>query len=194
MLWKWICVCQAPNSVQCSIIIHTHTLDTLLRTPPPRTHTPAKHTHTQSQQAGGTHPIGMLSYFTLCSFTSWNAWPSHGLALDLGVSLEKEWLRLLLLLPRVMEDRSLLVVCVFTSTKSPRGPPWNEGHRPRVRHETSVLEVPAQEQHEHSFCSSSTNAFITYSLYTVRRYRTSPGTPDLRARLGWLQGSTGSGM
>ena len=39
----------------------------------------------------------------------------------------------------------------FTSTKSPRGPPWNEGHRPKVRHETSVLEVPAQEQHEHSF-------------------------------------------
>ena len=47
-------------------------------------------------------------------------------------------------------SRSLLVVC-FTSTKSPRGPPWNEGHQPKVRHETSVLEVPAQEQHEHSF-------------------------------------------
>ena len=42
-------------------------------------------------------------------------------------------------------------LCVFTSTKSPRGPPWNEGHRPKVHHETSVLEVPAQEQHEHSF-------------------------------------------
>ena len=42
-------------------------------------------------------------------------------------------------------------MCVFTSTKTPRGPPWNEGHRPKVRHETSVLEVPAQEQHEHSF-------------------------------------------
>ena len=71
-------------------------------------------------------------------------------------------------------------LCVFTSTKSPRGPPWNEGHQPKVRHETSVLEVPAQEQHEHSFYSSSTNTFITCSLYTVRRYRTSPGTPDLR--------------
>ena len=60
------------------------------------------------------------------------------------------WCRLLLLLlPNVMEHRSLLVVC-FTSTKSPRGPPWNEGHRPKVRHETSVLEVPAQEQHKHS--------------------------------------------
>ena len=37
-------------------------------------------------------------------------------------------------------------LCVFTSTKSPSGPPWNEGHWPKVRHETSVLEVPAQEQ------------------------------------------------
>ena len=42
-------------------------------------------------------------------------------------------------------------LCVFTSTNSPRGSPWNEGHRPKVRHKTSVLEVPAQEQHEHSF-------------------------------------------
>ena len=50
--------------------------------------------------------------------------------------------------------------------------------------QTSVLEVPAQEQHEHSFCSSSTNAFITYSPYMVCRYRTSPGALDLRARLG----------
>ena len=83
-----------------------------------------------------------------------------------------------------MEGRSLLVVYVFTSSDSPRGPPWNEGHRPKVRHETSVLEVPAQEQHEHSFRSSSTNAFISYSLYTVCRYCTSPGAPDLRARLG----------
>ena len=93
-----------------------------------------------------------------------------------------------------MEDRSLLVVYVFTSSNSPRGPPWNEGHQPKVRHETSVLEVPAQEQHEHSFCPSSTNAFITYSLYRVRRYRTSPGAPDLQARLGWLEGSTRNGM
>ena len=101
---------------------------------------------------------------------------------------------LLLLLPNVMEHRSLLVVYVFTSTKSPSGPPWNKGHQPKVRHETSVLEVPAQEQHKHSFYSSSTNTFITCSLYTVRRYRTSPGTADLRARLGWLQGSTRNGM
>ena len=86
-------------------------------------------------------------------------------------------------------------LCMFSLLPTlPRGPPWNEGHWPKVRHETSVLEVPAQEQHEHSFCSSSTNAFISYSLNTVRRYRTSPGAPDLRARLGWLQGSTRNGM
>ena len=35
------------------------------------------------------------------------------------------------------------------------------------------------------FCSSpTTTTFITGSLYTVCDYRTSPGTPDLRARLG----------
>ena len=50
----------------------------------------------------------------------------------------------------VLGSRSLLIVC-FTSTKSLRGPPWNKGHWPKVCHETSVLEVPAQEQHEHSF-------------------------------------------
>ena len=67
---------------------------------------------------------------------------------------------------------------------SPSGPPWNKGHRPKVRHETSVFEVPVQEQHEHSFYSSSTNTFITGSLYMVRECRTSPGAPDLWARLG----------
>ena len=66
-----------------------------------------------------------------------------------------------------MEHRSLLVVYVFTSTKSPSGPPWNKGHRPKVRHETSVLEVLAQEQHEHSFYSSPTNTFIIYYMFTV---------------------------
>ena len=80
--------------------------------------------------------------------------------------------------------RSLLVVYVFTSPDSPRGPRWNEGHRPKVRHETSVLEVPAQEQRKHSFCSSTTNIFIPYPLYTIHGYCTSPGAPDLRARLG----------
>ena len=35
--------------------------------------------------------------------------------------------------------------------KAPSGPPWNEGHQPKVRHETSVLEVPVQEQLQHGF-------------------------------------------
>ena len=34
------------------------------------------------------------------------------------------------------------------------------------------------------FYYSSTNTFITGSLYTVHRCHTTPGTPDLRARLG----------
>ena len=53
---------------------------------------------------------------------------------------------------RFTEHRSLLIVYVFNFLpNSPSGPPWNEGHRPKVRHETSVLETLAQEQHEHSF-------------------------------------------
>ena len=51
---------------------------------------------------------------------------------------------------RVLGSRSLLIVFLLLP-KSPSGPPWNEGHRPKVRHETSVFEVPVQEQHEHSF-------------------------------------------
>ena len=84
-------------------------------------------------------------------------------------------------------------LCMFLLLpKSPRGPPWNEGHRPKVRHETSVLEVPAQEQHKHSFCSSSSNTFITCFLYTVHRYRTSPGAPDLWR--GWADSKAVHGM
>ena len=118
-------------------------------------------------------------------------WPHRASALMLVMAYIDSYLPVGLLslflpycLRRVLGSRSLLVVYIFTSTKSPRGPPWNEGHRPKVRHETSVFEVPVQEQHEHSFFSSSTNTFITGSLYTVHRYCTSPGAPDLRARLG----------
>ena len=43
-----------------------------------------------------------------------------------------------------VEGKSLLVVFGFYFFPTPpSGPPWNEGHRPRVRHETSVLEVLA---------------------------------------------------
>ena len=75
---------------------------------------------------------------------------------------------------RVLGSRGLLVVvCFYLLPNSPSGPPWNEGHRPKVCHETSVFEIPVQEQHEHSFYSSSLNTFITGSLYTVRECRTS---------------------
>ena len=47
-------------------------------------------------------------------------------------------------------SRGLLVVFLLLP-KSPSGPPWNEGCRPKVRHETSAFEVPAQERQEHSF-------------------------------------------
>ena len=72
-----------------------------------------------------------------------------------------------------------------SSSSSLRGPPWNEGHRPKVRHETSVLEVPAQEQQEHNICSSFTNTvYYILFMYTVHGYRTSPGAPDLRVGVG----------
>ena len=83
-----------------------------------------------------------------------------------------------------VEAFSLCMFFNLLTTLSPSGPPWNEGHRLKVRHETSVFEVPVQEQHEHSFYSCSTNTFITGSLYTVRECHTSPGAPDLWARLG----------
>ena len=91
---------------------------------------------------------------------------------------------LLLPTPSPGQYRPSRCVCFYLLPNSPSGPPWNEGHWPKVRHETSVFEVPVQEQHEHSFYSSSTNTFITGSLYTVRECRTSPGAPDLWARLG----------
>ena len=47
-------------------------------------------------------------------------------------------------------SRGLLVVFLLLP-KSPSGPPWNEGHQPKVCHKTSPFEVPAQERHEHSF-------------------------------------------
>ena len=58
----------------------------------------------------------------------------------------------LLSLPMLSPGQWRPSCCVFLLLpKSPSGPPWNEGHWPKVRHETSVFEVPAQEQHEHSF-------------------------------------------
>ena len=124
--------------------------------------------------AGGTHPTGMHSCIT-------NLYALCRVIVPFSPTANAEsW---------AVEAFSL---CVFTSTKSPRGPPWNEGHRPKVRHETSVFEVPVQEQHEHSFFSSSTNTFITGSLYTVRGYRTSPALQT--SGRGWAGSKAVHGM
>ena len=79
------------------------------------------------------------------------------------------WLgRLLLLLPNVMEHRSLLVVYVFNFYQTLRVVPHGtKGTGPWIHHKTSVFEVPVQEQHEHSFYSRSTNTFITGSLQVL---------------------------
>ena len=76
-------------------------------------------------------------------------------------------------------------MCVFTSTKSPRGPPWNEGHRPKVRHKTSVLEVPAQEQHEHSFTLVLLIRLLQYygmQVSHITRHSRPPGEVGLTPR------------
>ena len=65
-----------------------------------------------------------------------------------------------------MEGRSLLVVYVFTSPDSPRGPPWNEGHRPKVRHETSVLEVPASGTTRNTVSVLVLLMHLFHTLYT----------------------------
>ena len=76
-----------------------------------------------------------------------------------------------------MEPRSLLVY-VFNFYQTLRVVPHGtKGTGPRFI--TRPVYVTAQEQHEHSFCSSSSNTFITGLLYMVHRYRTSPGAPDL---------------
>ena len=84
-----------------------------------------------------------------------------------------------------MEGRSLLVVYGFYfSQLFQEVPHGTKGTGPRFVTRPVYSRSQPQEQHEHRCCSSSTNVFISYSLYTVRRYCTSPGAPDLRARLG----------
>ena len=56
-----------------------------------------------------------------------------------------------------VDDKSLLVVYGFYFFPTfPSGPPWNEGHQPRVHHETSVLEVPAP---------GTTQTLLLFKLY-----------------------------
>ena len=76
-------------------------------------------------------------------------------------------------------------LCMFLLLLTLREVPHGtKGTSPRFVTRPMYSRSQLQEQHEHSFCSKSTNAFISYSLYTVRRYCTSPGAPDLQARLG----------
>ena len=55
---------------------------------------------------------------------------------------------------------------VFISSDSLRGPPWNEGHRPKVRHETSVLEVPASGTRRTQFSVLVLLMHLFHALYT----------------------------
>ena len=76
-------------------------------------------------------------------------------------------------------------LCMFLLLLTLREVPHGmKGTSPRFVTRPVYSRSQPQEQHEHSFCSSSTNAFISYSLYTVRRYCTSPGAQDLWMRLG----------
>ena len=85
-------------------------------------------------------------------------------------------------------------LCI-TVTKSPSGPPWNKRAPALGSSRDQCARGPSYAGTTPTwFYFSSSNIFITCSLYTVRRHCTSPGAPDLRTRLGWLQGSTRNGM
>ena len=87
--------------------------------------------------------------------------------------------------PKVSWKIEAFSLCMFLLLPTLREVPHGtKGTGPKFVTRPVYSRSQLQEQHEHSFCSSSTNAFIPCSLYTVRRYCTSPGAPDLRARLG----------
>ena len=104
------------------------------------------------------------------------------------VTAPESWtvcLSILLLHPNVMEHRSLLVVYVFNFYQSLRVVPHGtKGTGP----EFVTRPVYLRSQLRNNTNTVSTLVllicFIACSLYTVRRYRTSPGTPDLWTRLG----------
>ena len=87
--------------------------------------------------------------------------------------------------PKVSWKIEAFSLCMFLLLPTLREVPHGtKGTGPKFVTRPVYSRSQLQEQHEHSFCSSSTNAFISCSLYTVRRYCTSPGAPDLWARLG----------
>ena len=92
---------------------------------------------------------------------------------------------LLLLFLNVMERRSLLVVYVFNFYQTLRVVPHGtKGTGP----EFVTRPVYLRSQLRNNMNTISTLVllihFISCSLYTVRRYHTSPGAPDLWTRLG----------
>ena len=65
-----------------------------------------------------------------------------------------------------MEGKSLLIVFGFYFFPTPpSGPPWNEGHRPRVRHETSVLEVLAPRNNTNTIAVQVLLMQLFHTLY-----------------------------
>ena len=87
-----------------------------------------------------------------------------------------------LLMSRNIEAFSLCFV--FTSTKISEWSPMERRAPAQGSSRDQCIRDPSSGTTRTQFHSSSTNTFITCSLYTVCRYRTSLGTPDLRARLG----------
>ena len=66
-----------------------------------------------------------------------------------------------------VEGRSLLVVFGFYFFPTlPSGPPWNEGHWPRVHHETSVLEVLAPRNNTNTIAVQVLLMHLFHTLYT----------------------------
>ena len=91
----------------------------------------------------------------------------------------------LLLFPNIMESRSLLVVYVFNFYQTLQVVPHGmKGTGP----EFITRPVYLRSQLRNNTNTISTLVllihFISCSLYTVRRYHTSPGAPDLWTRLG----------
>ena len=98
--------------------------------------------------------------------------------------------RLLPLLPMASwKVRAFSLCMVFTSSRLSRVVPHGmKGTSPEFVTRPVYSRSQLQEQHEHYCCSSSTDAFISYYIYTVHRYRTSPGAP------GWADSKAVHGM
>ena len=76
-------------------------------------------------------------------------------------------------------------LCMFlTSTKLTEWSPMERRAPAQDSSRDQCIRDPSSGTTRTQFHSNTINTFITCSLYTVRRYCTSPGAPDLQARLG----------